>query len=117
MDLFLRTVCGDEYRDLLDRLVPEAVPDAMAHAARFFAIELDAVATWSFGPDAARHIDVPVLNAVGAVTAPRFVHGATLIEAWLPHSVPYELPGTGHLMMAQNPAAMAGRLEQFWAHN
>ena len=117
MDLFLRAVCGDEYRDLLDRLVPEAVPDAMAHAARFFAIELDAVAAWSFGPDTARHIDVPVLNAVGEESAARFLHGATLIQAWLPQSVPSELPGTGHLMMAQNPTAMAGRLEQFWADN
>ncbi len=58
---------------------------------------------------------VPVLNAVGAESAPRFVHGACLIQTWLPHSIRYELPGTGHLMMAQNPAAMADRLEQFWA--
>ena len=117
MDLFLRAVCGDEYREILDRLVPEAVPDAMAHAEQFFRVELEAVANWSFGPDAAGRIDVPVLNVVGAESAPRFVHGAALIESWLPHSVRYELPGTGHLMMAQNPTAMAERLERFWSDN
>ena len=117
MDLFLRAVCGDEYREILDRLVPEAVPDAMAHAEQFFRVELEAVANWSFGPDAAGCIDVPVLHAVGAESAPRFVHGAALIESWLPQSVRYELPGTGHLMMAQNPTAMAERLERFWSDN
>ena len=117
MDLFLRAVCGGEYREILDRLVPEAVPDAMAHAEQFFRVELEAVANWSFGPDVAGRIDVPVLNAVGAESAPRFVHGAALIESWLPQSVRYELPGTGHLMMAQNPTAMAERLERFWSDN
>jgi pimeloyl-ACP methyl ester carboxylesterase len=43
------------------------------------------------------------------------VHGAELIREWLPASIQYVLPGTGHLMMAQNPTAMAERLEQFWS--
>ncbi len=115
LDLFLRAVCGDNYRDLLDLHLPGAFEEALAHADQFFRVELDAVAMWSFGPSEASRIDVPVLNVVGADTAPRFIHGAGLIETWLPHSIRYELPGTGHLLMAQNPTAMAERLEQFWS--
>ena len=69
IDRFLRAVCGDDYRNLLDRLVPEAFADVMEHADQFFRVELDAVAMWSFGPDEAQRIDVPVLNVVGAETA------------------------------------------------
>jgi pimeloyl-ACP methyl ester carboxylesterase len=115
MDLFLRAVCGDGYRDLLDRLVPGAFADAMTHADQFFRVELDAVVRWTFGPDEAQRITRPVLNVVGADSAPRFVQGATLIDTWLPHALRYMLPSTGHLMMAQKPKAMAERLEQFWA--
>jgi pimeloyl-ACP methyl ester carboxylesterase len=115
MDQFLRAVCGDDYRELLDRLVPEAFADAMAHADQFFRVELDAVAAWNFGPHDAERIDVPVLNVVGADSAARFVHGANIVQTWLPHSLRYELPGTGHLMMAQNPGPIAERLEQFWS--
>ena len=115
MDRFLGAVCGEGYRDLLDRLVPEAFADAIAHADDFFRVELNAVAEWNFGADEAHRIDVPVLNVVGAESAPRFVHGATLIRTWLPHSLDYELPGTGHLMMAQNPKPLAERLERFWS--
>ena len=115
IDLFLRAVCGDDYRALLDRFLPEAFDDALAHADQFFRVELDAVAMWEFGPDEARRIDKPVLNTVGTESAPRFVHGATLIETWIPQSIRYELPGAGHLLMAQNPSAMAERLERFWS--
>jgi pimeloyl-ACP methyl ester carboxylesterase len=115
MDRFLETVCGEKYRDQLERLVPGAFTAAMTHADEFFRIELDAVANWRFGPDDAEHIDVPTLNVVGADSAPRFQYGAGLIRTWLPHALDYVLPGTGHLMMAQNPTAMAERLEQFWA--
>jgi pimeloyl-ACP methyl ester carboxylesterase len=115
MDLFLRAVCGDDYRDLLDRLVPGAFAEAIEHADQFFRVELAAVAAWSFGPDDAGRIARPVLNVVGEASAPRFVHGSELIREWLPDSIQYVLPGTGHLMMAQNPRAMAERLQQFWS--
>ena len=59
MDRFLEIVCGEPYRDDLDRLVPGASIEAMEHAEAFFRIELDAVANWRFGPDDAERIDRP----------------------------------------------------------
>ena len=114
MDLFLSAVCGTDYRSILDRVVPDAFDEAVAHADQFFGVELPAVAQWSFGPDDARGIDRPILSVVGTESAPRFVQGAELLQTWLPNAVRFALPGTGHLLMAQNPQAMAERLDLFW---
>ena len=48
MDQFLRAVGGPDGPETLERLVPGAVPDALAHAAGFFAVELPAAVRWSF---------------------------------------------------------------------
>ena len=115
MERFLTVVCGPDHAEMLHRLVPGALADAMEHADQFFRVELNAVAEWGFGPDEAKRVEVPVLNVVGADSTPRFVQGADLIQTWLPQSVPYTLPGAGHLLMGQNPIAMADRLERFWS--
>jgi pimeloyl-ACP methyl ester carboxylesterase len=115
IDLFLRAVCGDGYRAVLERLVPGALDDAFAHAEQFFELELPAVVHWRFAPGDVAGGDQPILNVVGAETVARFRDGAELIQSWYPESLRYELPGAGHLLMAQQPAAMARRLAEFWA--
>jgi hypothetical protein len=114
MDRFFPGGCGDGYRDLLERLVPGAFDDALAHAEQFFRFELPAVAAWRFGPQEAAGVVQPVLNVVGAETAPRFSQGGELIQTWYPHALRCELPRSGHLLMAQEPREMARRLTQFW---
>jgi pimeloyl-ACP methyl ester carboxylesterase len=114
MEEFLRMVCGDDARDALDQRVPGAFDDALAHADGFFAVELPAVIRWSFGPADAAVIDVPIVNMRGSESAPRFVEGAALIQAWFPAAQPSLVPGVNHLLMAQDPVATAERLERFW---
>lgn len=115
VEQFLRAVLGEAPRDLLDRFVPGAFDEALAHADHLFQVELPAAAQWSFGPDDARLIDLPILNVVGSESAPRFVESAEIIESLFPNSVRCVLPGTGHLLMAQEPGAMTRRLTEFWA--
>jgi pimeloyl-ACP methyl ester carboxylesterase len=112
---FLRAVLGDDARDLLDRFVPGAYDDAVTHAEHFFQVELPAAAHWRFGPVDARLVDQPILNVTGAESAPRFTESAEIIQSLFPKSVRYVLPGSGHLLMAQEPAAMARRLAEFWS--
>ena len=114
MDVFLRMVCGDDGRERLDRLVPGAVDDAMDNAPGFFAVELPAVIRWSFTPADAARIDRPVLNVLGSESSPRFAEGAAILQSWFPTAERCLLPGLNHLLMAQEPAVMAERLEQFW---
>ncbi len=114
-DRFLEAVLGDDARQLLDRHVPGARDEALAHAEQFFGAELPAVVRWTFGPEDAAGIAAPILNVTGDSSVPRFAQGGALIQAWFPDARRYVLPAATHLLMAQNPEAMAARLQQFWA--
>jgi pimeloyl-ACP methyl ester carboxylesterase len=114
VDGFLRTVGGDDYRAALDRLLPEAFGEAVAEADLFFQVEMPAVGQWSFGPADAKRITQPVLNVIGAESVPRFVEGGQLVQSWFPQAERFVLPNAGHLLMLQNPAAMAQGLRDFF---
>ncbi len=52
---------------------------------------------------------------LGADSVARFVQAAEIIQTLFPQASRYVLPGAGHLLMAQNPAPIAERLEEFWS--
>jgi pimeloyl-ACP methyl ester carboxylesterase len=111
---FLGAVLGGDARSLLERYVPGAFDDALSNADQFFQVELPAAAQWSFGEEESRLIEQPILNVIGADTLPRFVQSAAIAQSLFPAAVRVELPGVGHLLMAQEPTAMATRLAEFW---
>ncbi|HET9602545.1 MAG TPA: alpha/beta hydrolase [Acidimicrobiales bacterium] len=117
LDGFLRHVCGEDYRAALDRAVPDAFGEALAEADLFFQAEMPAVQQWRFGPDDAERITQPVLNVVGAESAERFVEGSELVQSWFPRAERLSVPGAGHLLMVQNPTAMARGLADFFSRH
>ena len=114
MDQFLRLVGGDGYRAVLDRAVPGALADAAAHATQFFDVEWPAVARWSCGADDVAPITQPVLNVVGGESPLRFTRVADLIQSWLPQALRHTVDGTNHLLIADQPQAVAAVLDTFW---
>jgi len=117
VDGFLRHVCGDGYRDDLDRVLPDASSEAIAEADLFFQAEMPAVQSWSFGPAEAERMTQPVLNVLGDSTVSRFAEGAELIQSWFPDAERLTIPDAGHLMMVQNPQAVAQGLADFFSHH
>jgi pimeloyl-ACP methyl ester carboxylesterase len=117
VDLFLRHVCGDDYRAALDSGVPGAFEEALAHADLFFQAEMAAVRDWSFGAGDAERITQPVLNVLGTASAARFVEGAELVQSWFPHAERLSVPGANHLLMVQNPVAVADGLREFFSRH
>jgi|SoiMethySBSTD1v2_1073268.scaffolds.fasta_scaffold65391_6 pimeloyl-ACP methyl ester carboxylesterase len=117
VDRFLRHVCGDSYRIDLDRGVPGAFDEALAHADLFFQAEMAAVRDWSFGADDAERVTQPVLNVLGADSAPRFVEAAELVQSWFPHAERLDVPGANHLLMVQNPGAVGAGLREFFSRH
>ena len=114
VDGFLRHVCGDGYRAVLDRVLPGAFREALDEADLFFQAEMPAVQGWSFGPGDAELVTQPVLNVLGAQSAPRFVEGSELIQSWFPRAQRLSVPDAGHLLMVQNPAGLAQGLNDFF---
>ena len=78
---------------------------------------MPAVQTWPFGPAEAERVTQPVLNVLGASTVSRFAEGAELIQSWFPHAEPLSIPDAGHLMLVQNPRAVAQRLTDFFSRH
>jgi pimeloyl-ACP methyl ester carboxylesterase len=115
VDLFLRHVCGDGYRRALDAALPGAFGEAVGEADLFFQAEMHAVQQFRFGPEEASRVARPVLNVLGAESAPRFVEGSELIQTWIPHADRLQVPAAGHLLMVQNPTALAAGLREFFA--
>jgi pimeloyl-ACP methyl ester carboxylesterase len=113
VDGFLRHVGGDGYRVDLDREVPDAFGEALGEADLFFRVEVPAVQRWRFGPTDAARITAPVLNVVGAESVPRFKEGGELVQSWFPQAERLTVPRAGHLLMVQNPAAVAHGLSAF----
>lgn len=117
VDLFLQTVCGTGYRDILERVVPGSFDTAVRHADLFFQVEMPVVQQWSFGAAEAASVAQPVLNVTGDRTAPRFVEGADLLQRWFPGAERFTLPDAGHLLMVENPEALADGLEGFFGRH
>jgi hypothetical protein len=78
---------------------------------------MPAVQRWSFGPSDAEAITQPVLNVLGAESASRFVEGSELVQTWFPQAERLSVPGAGHLLMVQNPTALAQGLNEFFARH
>jgi pimeloyl-ACP methyl ester carboxylesterase len=117
VDGFLRHVCGDDYRTALERVIPGAYDEALGEADLFFQAELPAVQQWSFGPIDAGRIGHPVLNVRGELSAQRFVEGSELLQSWFPRAERLFVPGAGHLLMVENPMAVADGLHDFFARH
>ncbi|PQP22626.1 alpha/beta hydrolase [Rhodococcus opacus] len=101
VDGFLRHVCGDGYRAVLDRVISHAFDEALDEADLLFRAEMPAVQQWSFGVGEAGRITRPVLNVLGAESAPRFVDGSELVQRWFPRAERLTAPGAGHLLMCK----------------
>ena len=117
VDAFLRHVCGDGYRAVLDRALPDAFAEALSEADLFFQVEVPAVQQWRFGPTEAARVAQPVLDVRGADTVPRFVEASELVRSWFPRAERLTVPGAGHLLMVQNPDGVAEGLTRFFARH
>lgn len=72
---------------------------------------------WSFGAAESERITQPVLNVLGAESAPRFVEGSELLQSWFPRAERLSVPKAGHLLMVQNPTAVARGLKDFFSRH
>lgn len=118
VDIWMRGVCGADYRAVMDRVLPGAVDRAVSDAATFFGQELPAVREWSFDRSHAERITQPTLLVLGGRSgevSPAFGQRHDLLLAWLPRAEPFVLPDATHLLHVQNPVGMASGLARFFA--
>jgi len=120
VDSFMLAVTGPAYRPALERALPGAFDQAVAHADTFFGQELPAVRQWSFTREDAGRITQPVLAVIGAKNkeaSPIWNERQEILLTWLPKAEPFVLPDATHLLHLENPRGMAEGLAAFFARH
>lgn len=115
IDTFLRLVCGQEYRSVIDQALPRGYfEQAVADLDTFFRVELPALQEWSFTREAAERIKQPVLSVLGADSIPIFREVHEVLLEWLPQAEELVLPNATHLLQMVNPRDLAEGLAGFF---
>jgi pimeloyl-ACP methyl ester carboxylesterase len=117
VETFLRGTCGPNNRPVLEKMLPNAIEQAIANAPTFFQHELPALRQWSFGPERARGVRHPVLAVLGEQSDLRFHERQQLLKAWLPQAEEFILPRAGHLLHLENLDGMAAGLAAFFTRH
>ena len=120
VDVWLRGVCGPDYRFALEGAIPGAFDQAVADLDSFLGQELPALRDWSFTEQDAARVTQPALAVLGARShevSPVFAERHQLLLAWLPTVESFVLPDANHLLHVQNPRGMAERIASFVARN
>ncbi len=108
-DAFLTGVCGPDWADVVrERLGRDALDRVVRDARFFFADEIVAAAEWPIDEATAGRVTAPTLLAYGTDGATKAHEETTRqLAAWLPVAEVVALPGVGHAMPLQDPAAVA----------
>jgi len=127
LGMFLQGVCGPAYTAVLERALPDALDNVATDAEAFFGRELPALRGWQFGPEQAARIEQPVLAVLGAESdAARLAGGGgsrtfaerhELLLRWFPRAEAATVPGVTHLMLLENPRAIAELLASFFGRH
>ncbi len=120
VDGFLQIVCGTTYRAAAEKMLPQAMAQAVADADTFFRVELPSVGEWTFDREDAARIKQRVLAVLGANSEavwPGWGEGHRLALEWLPQAEPFVLPRAAHLLQVENPQDMARGLAAFLKDN
>jgi pimeloyl-ACP methyl ester carboxylesterase len=120
VDTWMRGVCGPGYQEVMEKVLPGALDQAVADVDTFFAQELPALREWSFGQDEAARVTRPALAVLGARSkevTPVFDQRQELLLAWLPRAEPFLLADATHLLQVQNARGLAEGLAAFFSRH
>jgi pimeloyl-ACP methyl ester carboxylesterase len=117
IDTFLGGVCGPDYPQLVDQLLPAgARRQAADDAATVFAVEAPSVGQWGFDPQWLTELTMPVLSVLGERSdevSPVSREAHELLLANIPDVEEYVLPHATHFLHLHNPTDLAEALIGF----
>jgi pimeloyl-ACP methyl ester carboxylesterase len=116
-DSFMRGVCGNAYREVIERqLGRPGFEQALRESTFFFRDEVPAAMQWQFSPANASRIRQPVLileGAEGRNQGPFSGQVTELALKLLPHAEVVLIEGTNHMMPLQDPDAVGDAISSF----
>ena len=116
-DRFMRGVCGDAYREVIERqLGRPGYEQALRESTFFFRDEVPACMQWQFSPADASRIRQSVLileGAEGRKQGPFSEQVTELALKLLPHAEVAVIEGTNHMMPLQDPDGVGRAIASF----
>lgn len=110
---FLQQLMGDDWRAMLESLLPGAMHQMERDATTFFDADLPALLTWQFGAQDAHAIGCPVLYVKGTESGPWFRGVRELMLKWLPHAEHVEIEGGDHSLAITHAPVLADAVGSF----
>lgn len=104
------------WRAELTRTVPGGPQQTLDDAAAFLS-DSEAVLNWSFEHERVAHLVLPVLYVVAANRVPTVDAVMRRFQDIVPQTETAEVPGAGHMLHTDQPAAVARALAEFFAHH
>jgi pimeloyl-ACP methyl ester carboxylesterase len=118
VDTFFTAVAGPDYRALIDKLLPPGALDrVLADCRTPFEVELDALRQWSFTPEDAGRIRLPVLSVLGEDSLAIFGEIHALVTQWFPQAESLVVPDANHTLPYMNPHAVSDGMRAFLARH
>lgn len=124
---FMTLIAGPEFRSRIDKaLGSAALAQAVADCDTVFQDEFVALQAWTFGPDLAVRLTMPVLSVLGSESdavigasgaPPFFGEGAAALRSWIPHLEEATIAGLDHLLFVEDPSAVGKEMAAFLARH
>jgi pimeloyl-ACP methyl ester carboxylesterase len=117
IDSFLSPLFGPDYREILERALPDSWTQMVRDADMFFTLEAAAMAQWPFGAAEAARITIPVLSLVGTESHAGAIEFEQVLRAWFPQLETARVPGVNHMMHLRHPEPVAEKMAEFLARH
>jgi pimeloyl-ACP methyl ester carboxylesterase len=125
IDSFLNLVGGARCHNLVDKILPGAIYQAIVDADSLFKIDMPAMQLWKITQEEIRTLNYnnhnnynkskPILSVHGLDSKPMFAEMHELVLKWFPQAEASVLPKATHWLQLANPKGLAERLDAFFA--
>jgi pimeloyl-ACP methyl ester carboxylesterase len=125
IDSFLNLVGGARCHNLVDKILPGAIYQAIVDADSLFKIDMPAMQLWKITQKEISTLNYnnhnnynkskPILSVHGLDSMPMFAEMHELVLKWFPQAEASVLPKATHWLQLANPKGLAERLDAFFA--
>jgi pimeloyl-ACP methyl ester carboxylesterase len=120
VDSFLRVAVGQQYRPVLDEMIPGGFAQSVGDADGFFGVELPSLGDWHLTREDAARISQPVLAVLGAESVKDWAGWPEVqarVQEWIPQAEPFVLAGANHALEEADPRGVATAMAAFFARH
>ena len=103
LEAFMTMLVGSGWRPRQEALAPGSVARIERDADAFFSRDIPALVSWTYGPDQAARVTVPVLYAGGTESGPWFRQTEAWVSALFPAAQRVTIEGAGHDLAFTHP--------------